>query len=188
MILAPGSLRRGLRAGERLIGLDPGAKIVGVALSDVGLTLATPYGSLRRGKLRANAAEIAAIARQERAGGLVVGWPLQMDGSMGPAAQAARDWTLALSDATGLPAALWDERLSTAAVNRFLVGTAGLSRKKRAGAVDRMAAAWILQSALDALAGNDSAADADDRGGPEQFDDSRTVARRGASYRSSQRR
>ncbi len=142
-------LRAGLGASERLIGLDPGSKTVGIALSDVRLMLASPYGSLKRGKLRANAAEIVAIARKEGAGGLVVGLPLSMDGTVGPAAQAARDWTLALSVATGLPAALWDERLSSAAVNRFLVEEADLSRKKRAEAVDRLAAAWILQAALD---------------------------------------
>ncbi|MBN8871899.1 MAG: Holliday junction resolvase RuvX [Rhodospirillales bacterium] len=143
-------LRAGLPRGERLIGLDPGAKTIGVALSDVGLMLASPYGSLRRAKLKANAAEVLAIARKEGAGGVVVGLPLSMDGTMGPAAQAARDWTLALSAATGLPAALWDERLSSAAVNRFLIGEADLSRGKRAEAVDRAAAAWMLQAALDA--------------------------------------
>jgi putative Holliday junction resolvase len=143
-------LRARLTRDQRLIGLDPGAKTIGVALSDVRLMLASPYASLRRGKLRDNAAEVLALAKQEGAGGLVVGLPLSMDGTAGPAAQAARDWTLALSEATGLPAALWDERLSTAAVNRFLVGEADLSRKKRAAAVDRAAAAWMLQSALDA--------------------------------------
>ena len=104
--------------GRRLLGIDPGARTIGLALSDVSLLLASPYGSLRRARLRANAAEIAAIAAREGAGGLVVGLPLSMDGTAGPAAQAARDWTLALSDATALPAALWDERLSTAAVQR----------------------------------------------------------------------
>jgi putative Holliday junction resolvase len=142
-------LRGGLARHQRLIGLDPGVVTIGIALSDVGLTLATPYGSIRRGKLRANAAAVAEIGRREGAGGLVVGLPLSMDGTLGPAAQAARDWTLALSEATGLPAALWDERLSSAAVNRFLIGEADLSRRKRADVVDRMAAAWILQSALD---------------------------------------
>jgi putative Holliday junction resolvase len=143
-------LRARLARDQRLIGLDPGAKTIGVALTDVRLTLASPYASLRRGKLRDNAAELLAIARKEGAGGLVVGLPLSMDGTAGPAAQAARDWTLALSDATGLPAALWDERLSTAAVNRFLIGEADLSRRKRAAAVDRAAATWMLQAALDA--------------------------------------
>jgi putative Holliday junction resolvase len=143
-------LRAALARNQRLIGLDPGSRTIGVALSDVGLSLASPYGSLRQGKLRNTAAEIIAIARKEGAGGLVVGLPLSMDGSVGPAAQSARDWALALSDASQLPVALWDERLSSAAVNRFLIGEADLSRRKRAAAVDRMAAAWMLQAALDA--------------------------------------
>jgi putative Holliday junction resolvase len=143
-------LRAGLARNQRLIGLDPGSRSIGVALSDVGLSLASPYGVIRRGRLRDNAAEIIAIARKEGAGGLVVGLPLSMDGSVGPAAQSASDWALALSEESLLPTALWDERLSSAAVNRFLVGEVDLSRRKRAGAVDRMAAAWMLQGALDA--------------------------------------
>jgi len=143
-------LRATLTRHQRLIGLDPGERTIGVALSDVGLSLASPYGSIKRGRLRDNAAEIVAIARKEGAGGLVVGLPLSMDGSIGPAAQAARDWALALSEATDLPAALWDERLSSVAANRFLIEQADLTRRKRAAAVDRMAAAWMLQAALDA--------------------------------------
>jgi putative Holliday junction resolvase len=143
-------LRAALPRGQRLIGLDPGAKTIGVALSDVTLLIASPYGALRRGKLRVNAAEVAAIAAREGAGGLVVGLPLSMDGRFGPAAQAAKDWAGALSDAAGLPAALWDERLSSAAVNRMLVVEADLTRAKRARAVDGAAAAWTLQAALDA--------------------------------------
>jgi putative holliday junction resolvase len=152
MLLDLPALRAALARDQRLIGIDPGSKTIGLALSDVRLMLASPYGSLKRGKLKANAAEIAAIARKEGAGGLVVGLPLSMDGTFGPAAQAARDWALALSDATGLPAALWDERMSSAAVNRFLVSEADISRKRRAEAVDRAAAAWMLQAALDATA------------------------------------
>ncbi len=143
-------LRAGLGRNERLIGLDPGTKTIGVALSDVTLMLASPYGSLKRGKLAANAAEIAAIAKKEGAAGLVVGLPLSMDGTMGPAAQAAKDWARAVSEATGLPCALFDERLSSAAVNRMLISEADLTRAKRAEAVDRAAAAYMLQSALDA--------------------------------------
>ncbi len=143
-------LRGQLRPGQRLIGLDPGARIIGVALSDVGLLLASPYGSLKRGKLGQVAAELGAIARREGANGLVVGWPLSMDGSMGPAAQAVRDWARDLSNAAALPAALWDERLSSTAVNRFLVDEADMTRRKRAAVVDQMAAAYILQAALDA--------------------------------------
>jgi putative Holliday junction resolvase len=149
-LLAMKDLRATLVRDQRLIGLDLGTRTIGVALTDVGISLASPYGSIRRGKLRDNAAEIAAIARKEGAAGLVIGFPLSMDGSVGPAAQAARDWALALSDATALPVALWDERLSSAAVNRFLISEADLSRRKRADTVDRSAAAWMLQSALDA--------------------------------------
>ncbi len=144
------ALRAALPRGQRLIGLDPGARMIGVALSDVSLLLASPYGSLARGKLRDNAAEVAAIAAKEGAGGLVVGLPLSMDGSMGPAAYSAQDWAKALAQAAGLPLAFWDERLSSAAVNRMLVAEADLSRAKRARVVDRAAAAWMLQAALDA--------------------------------------
>lgn len=144
------TLRAGLRPGQRLIGLDPGAKTVGVALSDTTLMLASPWGALPRGKLSKMAVTLGALAAKEGAGGLVVGWPLSMDGSTGPAAQAAQDWALALSDVMGLPAALWDERLSSAAVNRMLIEELDMTRKRRATMVDGMAAAWTLQAALDA--------------------------------------
>lgn len=144
------ALRAALPRGSRLIGLDLGAKTIGVALSDVTLTIASPYGTLARGKLAKNAAEVADIARKEGAGGIVVGHPLSMDGGSGPAAQGARDWALALAQATGLPVALWDERLSSAAVNRMLIGEADLTRRRRAAVVDKAAAAWMLQAALDA--------------------------------------
>lgn len=149
-LLALPALRALLTKDQRVIGIDPGSKTIGLALSDVRLTLASPFGSLKRGKLKTNAAEILAIARRENAGGLVVGLPLSMDGTAGPAAQGVHDWALALSDATGLPAALFDERLSSAAANRFLIQEADVSRRKRADAVDRLAAAWMLQAALDA--------------------------------------
>ncbi len=135
---------------QRLIGLDPGSRSIGLALSDVRRVLASPYGTIRRGKLAEAATAILAIAGREDVGGLVVGLPLQMDGRLGPAAQAARDWTFALTDATGLPAAMWDERLSSAEANRAL-SVQGANRARRAATVDRMAAAVILQAALDSL-------------------------------------
>jgi putative Holliday junction resolvase len=150
MILSMAELRLQLPQGQRLLGLDPGQRSIGIALSDVTLMLASPHAQLKRGKLAANAAEITAIAKRQGAAGLVVGLPLSMDGTLGPAAQAARDWARALSDATALPAALWDERLSSAAVNRFLVQEADMTRARRAAVVDQMAAAYLLQSALDA--------------------------------------
>jgi len=143
-------LRAALPRHARVLGLDPGSKTIGVALSDVTLMLASPYGSLKRGKLKANAAEISAICAKEGAAGLLVGLPLSMDGTRGPAAQAATDWALALSEATGLPVAMWDERLSSAAVNRAMIEEADLTRKRRAAAVDAAAAAYTLQAALDA--------------------------------------
>jgi putative Holliday junction resolvase len=142
-------LRSRLPRGIRLIGLDPGAKLIGVALSDVTLTLASPYAALKRGRLGAVAAEIAAIARREGAGGLVVGLPLSMDGGFGPAAQAAKDFGRDLAATAGLDVAFWDERLSSAAVQRAMI-EADLSRAKRAERVDAAAAAWMLQAALDA--------------------------------------
>src|SRR5579872_468051 len=148
-LLGMQQLRASLGRNQRVIGIDPGTRTIGIALSDVGLSLASPYRSIKRGKLRDNAAEIAEIARKEGAGGLVVGLPLSMDGTIGPAAQAARDWALALSDATGLPVALWDERLTTVAANRFLIEQADVSRRRRAQAVDRLAAALLLQNAID---------------------------------------
>jgi putative Holliday junction resolvase len=143
-------LRRGLPQGLRLLGLDLGSRQIGLALSDVGLMLASPYGAVKRGKLAANAAEIGGIARREGAGGLVVGLPLSMDGTFGPAAQAARDWARDLAGLCGLHTAMWDERLSSAAVNRFLIAEADMTRGRRSAVVDRMAAAYMLQGALDA--------------------------------------
>ncbi|MCE2574467.1 Holliday junction resolvase RuvX [Komagataeibacter sp. FNDCR2] len=143
-------LRAALRRNQRLLGLDPGSRTIGVALSDVGLMLASPHTALKRTKLSAIAAQISTIARAQDVGGLVVGLPLSLDGSFGPAAQAARDWARNLSDMTGLPAAMWDERLSSSAVNRFLISEADMTRQRRGEVVDRMAAAYILQAALDA--------------------------------------
>jgi putative Holliday junction resolvase len=151
-VLPLADLRATLPRGVRLIGLDPGAKVIGLALSDVSLTLASPYGSLKRGRLAALATELAAVARKEGAGGLVVGLPLSMDGSFGPAAQAAKDFGRDLAAAAALPVAFWDERLSSAAVNRAMI-EADLSRAKRAERVDAAAAAYMLQAALDASRG-----------------------------------
>jgi putative Holliday junction resolvase len=141
----------GLTRDERLIGLDPGSKTIGVALSDVRLKVASPFGTIPRGKLAGIVADLQRLAAREGVGGLVIGLPLASDGRMGPRAQAARDWAWAVSDAVGLPAALWDETLTTAAVHEVLIGQASLGRKRRAAIVDRMAAARILQSALDSL-------------------------------------
>jgi putative Holliday junction resolvase len=139
-----------LQPNQRVIGLDPGSRRIGVALSDVRRRLATPYGTILRARLSANAAALRALAAAEGAAALIVGLPLDDDGRLGPAAQAARDWTRALTEATGLPAALWDETLTTADTHEALIA-ANVSRARRAEIIDRAAAARMLQSALDSF-------------------------------------
>ncbi len=157
-IVALNELAAATGGDDRLLGLDVGAKTIGLALSDVGRTIATPLKTILRKKLAHDAATIAGIIDGEGVGGLVVGLPLSMDGSQGPKCQSVRDFTLALLEnlaATGggnLPAAFWDERLSTAVVERMLIKEADMSRKRRAAVVDKAAAAYILQGALDAMA------------------------------------
>jgi putative Holliday junction resolvase len=146
--LAEFSLR--LAPSARLLGLDPGSKRIGVALSDVGRRIASPYTVLTRAKLKQNAAEIAAIIEKEGVGGLVIGLPLDEEQKIGPRAQAARDWAHALAAATGLPVAMQDESLTTAEAHERMI-EAGISRERRAELVDKLAAASILQAALDAM-------------------------------------
>ena len=143
-------LCRQIGAAQRLLGLDLGKKTIGLALSDTLLTVATPYDTLPRGKFTADADKLGAIAGKEGVGGLVVGLPLNMDGSDGPAAQAARAFARNFVGRFPLPLLLWDERLSTAAVQRHMIA-ADATRKRRAASVDKVAAAYILQGALDAL-------------------------------------
>jgi putative Holliday junction resolvase len=146
----PAELAALLGPEQRLLGIDPGEKSLGLALSDPSRTVATPLRVLPRKKFSAAVAELAQLAAAEDIGGIVVGLPLNMDGSEGPAAQSARAFAANLERELGLPTALWDERLSTAAVTRTLL-TADASRKRRAEVVDKMAAAYILQGALDRI-------------------------------------
>ena len=139
-----------LKPGQRLLGLDPGEKNVGVAISDPGLTLASPLTTLRRTQLKNLTVALQALIAAEGIGAIVIGLARNMDGTDGPKAQAARQLARNLERALGLPVALWDERLSTAAVTRTLL-EADASRRKRAEVVDRMAAAYILQGALDRI-------------------------------------
>ena len=142
-----------LERGQRLLGLDVGSKTVGLALSDRRLTVATPLRTLSRGKIADDTAALSAVVRDEAVGALVVGLPVNMDGSEGPRCQSVRQFVANLAArGLALPVAFWDERLSTAAVERLLVDQADLSRKRRGQVVDKLAAAYILQGALDALA------------------------------------
>eukprot|EP00903_Cladosiphon_okamuranus_P001461 g1459.t1 len=134
----------------RLIGLDLGTKTIGLALSDLGRGIASPMETIRRKKFTLDAEKLLQICDQQEVGGIVLGLPLNMDGSEGPRAQATRAFARNLSQKTDLPITYWDERLSTAAVTRTLL-EADSSRAKRAEAVDKMAAAFILQGFLDRL-------------------------------------
>ncbi len=137
----------------RLLGLDFGSKTIGLAISDSLRTVASPLETIRRKKLRHDVERLQAIIAERQAVGLVLGLPVNMDGSEGPRCQSTRQFARNIAAAgITLPLAFWDERLSTAAVERFLVEEADLSRAKRAAVVDKMAAAYILQGALDALA------------------------------------
>jgi putative Holliday junction resolvase len=149
-ILSLDDLKEALAPGMRLLGLDLGEKTIGLALSDTTLTVATPMQTLTRGKFTADAAELAEIAAEHGVGGLVIGLPLNMDGSEGPSAQSARAFARNFASRSALPIVLCDERLSTAAVTRTLL-EADASRQRRAALVDKMAAAYILQGALDRM-------------------------------------
>ena len=139
-----------LAADARLMGLDLGTKTIGVAVSDLSRTIATARTTLRRTKLSRDIETLRALIEGEGVGGIVVGLPVNMDGSEGPRAQSARDTAANLAKALALPVALWDERWSTVAAERAMLD-ADLSRRKRARKVDQVAAAYILQGALDRL-------------------------------------
>jgi putative Holliday junction resolvase len=134
----------------RLIGLDLGTKTIGVAVSDVERRIASPVETIRREKFTADVQKLATITKTQEAFALVIGLPLNMDGTEGPRAQATRSFVRNLDAHLKLPVIYWDERLSTAAVTRTLIEQ-DASRAKRAEVVDRMAAAYILQGALDRI-------------------------------------
>ena len=149
-VIAVEELPELLAPEARLLGLDLGTKTIGMALSDVSRSVATPYYTIRRSKFTADARAIAAAIADNGVGALVIGLPLNLDGSEGPRAQSTRAFARNLAQMIDVPIVLWDERLSTQAIERHLIA-AGASRKRRAEVIDRMAAAYILQGALDRL-------------------------------------
>jgi putative Holliday junction resolvase len=151
MILAdPAAFAAALPPRRGLLGLDLGTRTIGVALSDRLLTAATPVETIRRTKFTTDAACLLALAARHEAGGIVLGLPLNMDGSEGPRAQSARAFARNLEALTPLPITFWDERLSTVAAERALIA-ADTSRKRRAEVIDAVAASYILQGLLDRL-------------------------------------
>ena len=148
-------MRAALPEGGVLLGLDLGTKTIGTALSDAGWRFATAGKTLPRGKFSRDLETLRALARERRVVGIVIGLPLNMDGSAGPRVQASRAFARNLAQKTGglgLPVLLWDERWSTTSAERDLIAQ-DVSRARRAERIDSHAAAVILQAALDALAG-----------------------------------
>lgn len=151
MILkTPAELAESLKSGDRLLGLDLGEKTIGLAISDVMRMIATPLVTLPRTKFTADAQALITIIDRERVGGLIIGLPLNMNGTEGPSAQSARTFGRNFLNLRQIPILFWDERLSTTAVTRTLLD-ADVSRARRKDVVDKMAAGFILQGVLDAM-------------------------------------
>jgi putative Holliday junction resolvase len=141
-----------LPKGVRLIGIDVGTRTLGLALSDVTRTIASGLETIRRTKFKADAARLVELVRVHEVGGLVIGLPINLDGSVGPRAQASRAFARLIGPLAAVPVLLWDERMTTAAAERLLI-EADTTRKRRAEVIDKMAATLILQSALDRMRG-----------------------------------
>ncbi len=139
-----------LPGGRPLLGLDLGEQTIGLALSDTMLIVATPMKVHRRGKFRADAATLLALVDEHQVAALIIGLPVNMDGSEGPRCQSVRQFAANLLERRDVEIAFWDERLSTAAVTRTML-EADLSRRRQRQVVDSMAASYILQGALDFL-------------------------------------
>lgn len=149
-VLPIDELLQGLQPGKVLAGIDLGTKTIGLAISDRSLAFAHPRPVIMRRKFSIDAEKLLAAVQSENAGGIVVGLPVNMDGSEGPRAQASRAFVRNLERLTDLAFAFWDERLSTVAADRALIEM-DVSRKKREGRIDSAAASFILQGALDRL-------------------------------------
>lgn len=131
------------------MGIDLGSKTIGLAVCDAGLVVASPLETIKRKRFSIDAAELIRLLGEYRIGALVIGLPINMDGSEGPRCQSTRQFAANLMQLIDLPITFWDERLSTAAVERVLIDEADMSRKRRGEVVDKMAAAYILQGALE---------------------------------------
>src|SRR5215510_8896975 len=150
IVVDAAALRTALSRSQRLLGLDLGEKTIGLALSDPMLSVASPISTIKRTKFTADANTLLKLAAERGVGGLVIGLPLNMDGSEGPRCQSTRQFAANLLKLKDLPVLFWDERLSTMAVERAMIAH-DVTRAKRDKVVDQAAAAFILQGALDAI-------------------------------------
>ena len=139
------------KPASRLMGMDLGSKTIGLALSDVSLMIASPLGTIKRTKFTHDAEILEALIDEHDVGGFILGLPINMDGSEGPRCQSTRQFAINLLERQDIPLAFWDERLSTVAVERILIDEVDMTRKRRAKVIDKAAATYILQGALDAL-------------------------------------
>ena len=135
-----------------IVGLDLGEKTIGVAVSDLSLTVASPLELIRKVKFTDDAKALFKLMESRGAGGIVIGLPVNMDGTEGPRCQSSRAFGRNLLRLKDIPIAFWDERMSSMAINRMLIDEADMNRARRAEVVDKAAAGWILQGALDRLA------------------------------------
>ena len=149
-IMTLAEMKAAMDSHGRVMGLDLGSKTIGLALSDVMRTIATPYDTIRRTKFTADATALLAAIDAQEVKALVIGLPVSMDGTEGPRCQSTRQFAANFLEKRDLPIAFWDERLSTAAVERMLVDDVDMTRQRRGQIVDKLAAAYILQGALDA--------------------------------------
>ena len=150
-LVEPADLPAHLEPRQRLLGLDLGTKTIGLAISDPGHIVASPLETIRRKKFTADADKLFALVDEHGVGGLILGLPRNMDGSEGPRCQSTRQFAANLMNKRDIPIAFWDERLSTAAVQRAMVSEGDVRRAKRAEIVDQVAAGYILQGYLDSL-------------------------------------
>jgi len=139
------------KPASRLMGLDLGSKTIGLALSDVSLLIASPLKTIKRTKFTKDAEILEALVEKHEVGGFVLGLPINMDGSEGPRCQSTRQFAMNLLERIDIPLAFWDERLSTVAVERILIDEIDMTRKRRVEVIDKAAASYILQGALDSL-------------------------------------
>ncbi len=150
-ICKPAEIKEKLAKGQAVLGVDLGTKTIGVAISDIGLMIASPVTTIERKKFTKDFAALEKIIADRNVGALVLGLPIEMDGTEGTRAQSTRSFAMEFLARRDMPITFWDERFSTAAVQRMLTDEADMSRKRRAEVVDRAAAAYILQGMLDAL-------------------------------------
>ncbi len=147
----PAELPRNMPSGQRLLGLDVGKKTIGLALSDITLTIASPLETIKRTRFGDDAERLGRLIEEFAVGALVIGLPINMDGSEGRRCQSVRAFAANLMARIDIDICFWDERLSTRAAERMLID-ADLSRQRRGELVDKTAAAYILQGALDFMA------------------------------------